>query len=114
MKKIMLFLLVVVFSYGFVESADFYDQVKYLCGSGEFKLQDDSDGKGPYIKEWNCSNLKPTVVELNALDTDPVFVDKMKAKKDRMEKYSKDREWMIDQIEILKAKIAVLEGKVGP
>ena len=33
-------------------------------------LQDDSDGKGPYIKEWNISGLaKPTDEQLNAVDS---------------------------------------------
>ena len=27
-------------------------------------LQDDSDGKGPYIKEWNLSIAKPTDAQL--------------------------------------------------
>ena len=31
-------------------------------------LQDDSNGKGPYIKEWNLSIAKPTDAQLNALD----------------------------------------------
>ena len=33
-------------------------------------LQDDSDGKGPYIKEWNISGLdKPTDSQLAAQET---------------------------------------------
>ena len=33
-------------------------------------LQDDSDGKGPYIKEWNVSGLdKPTDSQLAAQET---------------------------------------------
>ena len=33
-------------------------------------LQDDSDGKGPYIKEWNVSGLdKPTDEQLAARET---------------------------------------------
>ena len=33
-------------------------------------LQDDSDGKGPYIKEWNVSGLdKPTDEQLAAQET---------------------------------------------
>ena len=32
-------------------------------------LQDDSDGNGPYIKEWNVTGLaQPTEAQLNALD----------------------------------------------
>lgn len=32
-------------------------------------LQDDSDGKGPYIKEWNLSIAKPTDSQLTAQET---------------------------------------------
>ena len=31
-------------------------------------LQNDSDGKGDYIKEWNLSIAKPTDAQLDALD----------------------------------------------
>jgi len=33
-------------------------------------LQDDSDGNGAYIKEWNLSIAKPTIAQLNALETE--------------------------------------------
>jgi len=33
-------------------------------------LQDDSDGKGVYIKEWNLSIAKPTQAQLDALETE--------------------------------------------
>ena len=32
-------------------------------------LQDDSNGQGPYIKEWNLDITKPTDAQLNAVDT---------------------------------------------
>ena len=31
-------------------------------------LQDDSNGKGPYIKEWNLAIPKPTLEQLNAFE----------------------------------------------
>jgi len=31
-------------------------------------LQDDSNGKGPYIKEWNLDIAQPTTSQLDALD----------------------------------------------
>jgi hypothetical protein len=44
-----------------VESVDFMTDVL---------LQDDSNGQGPYIKEWNISNVaKPTDEQLNAVDS---------------------------------------------
>ena len=35
----------------------------------DVKLQDDSNGKGAYIKEWNLSIAKPTQEQLDALET---------------------------------------------
>jgi len=32
-------------------------------------LQDDSNGQGPYIKEWNLEIAKPTDAQLNAVDS---------------------------------------------
>jgi glutathionyl-hydroquinone reductase len=32
-------------------------------------LQDDSDGKGAYIKEWNVEEAQPTEEQLNALES---------------------------------------------
>ena len=32
-------------------------------------LQDDSNGQGPYIKEWNLAISKPTDAQLTALDS---------------------------------------------
>lgn len=31
-------------------------------------LQDDSNGQGPYIKEWNLAIAQPTDAQLNAVD----------------------------------------------
>ena len=37
----------------------------------QIKLQNDSDGKGDYIKEWNIKDLKkPTEAQLKALEND--------------------------------------------
>ena len=32
-------------------------------------LQDDSDGNGPYIKEWNLDTPQPTQEQLDSLET---------------------------------------------
>ena len=38
--------------------------------NGNVSLQDDSDGNGPYIKEWNVTGLaQPTEKQLNALES---------------------------------------------
>jgi len=36
--------------------------------SNDVMLQDDSNGKGAYIKEWNLSIAQPTQAQLDALD----------------------------------------------
>ena len=45
---------------------------KYLDREVDFQkdviLQDDSDGKGVYIKEWNVAEAQPTDAQLDALD----------------------------------------------
>lgn len=42
-----------------IEKVDFYTDVL---------LQDDSNGKGPYIKEWNLEIPKPTSTELDSFE----------------------------------------------
>ena len=51
---------------------------KYLANNGvnsvdftsDVLLQDDSNGQGPYIKEWNVSGVtKPTDSQLSAVDS---------------------------------------------
>ncbi len=37
--------------------------------SSNVMLQDDSNGKGTYIKEWNLDIAKPTDAQLDALET---------------------------------------------
>ncbi len=47
------------------------DEIKYLFPDAEngleYTLQDDSNGKGPYIKEWRRQDRKPTKAELEAV-----------------------------------------------
>ena len=50
-------------------------KIKLYVGSevdfnSDVKLQDDSNGKGAYIKEWNLSIAKPTQAQLDALETE--------------------------------------------
>ena len=35
---------------------------------GTIMLQNDSDGNGDYIKEWNHANTKPTQEELDSIE----------------------------------------------
>ena len=38
-------------------------------------LQDDSNGQGPYIKEWNLATPKPTLEQLNAFEAQATTYD---------------------------------------
>ena len=38
--------------------------------SKDVLLQDDSDGKGAYIKEWNLDIAKPTMAQLDAFEAE--------------------------------------------
>jgi hypothetical protein len=38
--------------------------------SKDVLLQDDSDGKGAYIKEWNLDIPKPTMAQLDAFEAE--------------------------------------------
>jgi hypothetical protein len=38
--------------------------------SNDVMLQDDSNGKGAYIKEWNLDIAQPTTAQLDALETE--------------------------------------------
>ena len=59
--------------------ASLSSKVKQYCANNgvasvdfqkDVHLQDDSDGKGPYIKSWNISGLaQPTDAQLNAVDS---------------------------------------------
>ena len=39
----------------------------FISGNTTILLQDDSDGKGPYIKSWTNSNPQPTQEQLDAI-----------------------------------------------
>ncbi len=59
--------------------ASLSSKVKHYCANNgvaevdflkDVLLQDDSNGQGPYIKEWNISSVtKPTDEQLNAVDS---------------------------------------------
>ena len=52
---------------------------KYLDREVDFQkdviLQDDSDGRGVYIKEWNVEEAQPTDEQLNALDAQAITLE---------------------------------------
>jgi hypothetical protein len=50
-------------------------------------LQNDSDGKGDYIKEWNLSIVQPTQAQLDALETQADFnvaIKDLRAKRNKL------------------------------
>ena len=42
--------------------------IKLGFTSDDFKLQDDSDGNGTYIKEWNSASPQPSVAAIEAAE----------------------------------------------
>lgn len=58
--------------------ATLYEKIKQLRADvsdsdfdiigGTIMLQNDSDGNGDYIKEWNHANTKPTQAELDSIE----------------------------------------------
>lgn len=47
-----------------------YPELKQEDFFTTIRLQNDSDGKGDYIKEWNHTLPKPTDEQLTALETE--------------------------------------------
>ena len=41
----------------------------------EVKLQDDSNGNGPYIKEWNAPEPQPSEAELSSVEANADAID---------------------------------------
>jgi hypothetical protein len=51
-------------------------------------LQDDSNGQGPYIKEWNLDIPKPTMAQLDAFETQANIVESNQAQvQNRIKEY---------------------------
>ena len=58
-------------------------------------LQNDSDGKGTYIKEWNIDVPKPTKAQLNALEAQANEVERLNiVKANRAKEYPDFREYL--------------------
>jgi len=45
------------------------NSVNEIDFTSDVLLQDDSNGQGPYIKEWNLDIAQPTQAQLDALET---------------------------------------------
>jgi hypothetical protein len=61
----------------------------------EVKLQDDSNGLGVYIKEWNLDIPKPTMAQLDAFEAQANEVEKLnQVKANRAREYPDFREYL--------------------
>jgi hypothetical protein len=56
-------------------------------------LQDDSNGQGVYIKEWNLDIAKPTIAQLDALDAQADFNVAIINLRARRNKDLQDSDW---------------------
>lgn len=59
----------------------------------DFVLQDDSDGKGPYIKEWLSKDTKPTDSAIDAATK--TYDDNYAAKKYQRDRASEYPSWEV-------------------
>ena len=81
----------------------------------DVRLQDDSNGQGAYIKEWNLPIAKPTLEQLDALDAQATTYEnneKIKAtRKSLYGSWDKQLEEIYDNgIESWKARIAQIKA----
>jgi hypothetical protein len=61
----------------------------------EVKLQDDSNGLGAYIKEWNLDIAQPTEAQLNALEAQANEVERLNlVKANRAKEYPDFKEYL--------------------
>lgn len=61
---------------------------KEIDFSKDVLLQDDSDGKGAYIKEWNLDIPKPTMAQLDAYEAQAKIVESNQAQvQNRIKEY---------------------------
>ena len=61
----------------------------------EVKLQDNSDGKGVFIAEWNLDIAKPTEAQLNALEAQANEVERLNlVKANRANEYPDFKEYL--------------------
>jgi hypothetical protein len=61
----------------------------------EVKLQDDSNGLGVYIKEWNLNIPKPTMAQLDAFEAQATEVERLNlVKVNRANEYPDFKEYL--------------------
>jgi hypothetical protein len=61
----------------------------------DVRLQDDSNGLGAYIKEWNLDIAQPTIAQLNALESQANEVEKLNlVKSNRAKEYPDFKDYL--------------------
>jgi hypothetical protein len=61
----------------------------------DVRLQNDSDGKGDYIKEWNLDIPKPTMAQLDAFEVQATEVERLNlVKANRANEYPDFKEYL--------------------
>jgi len=61
----------------------------------DVRLQDDSNGLGAYIKEWNLDIAKPTMAQLDAFETQATEVERLNlVKANRANEYPDFKEYL--------------------
>jgi hypothetical protein len=61
----------------------------------DVKLQDNSDGKGVFIAEWNLDIPKPTMAQLNALESQANEVERLNlVKSNRAKEYPDFKDYL--------------------
>ena len=60
----------------------------------DFTLQDDSDGNGVYIKEWNSDKPQPSEADIETADTEwQTEYDSLAYARSRKQEYDKLNQW---------------------
>jgi signal transduction protein with GAF and PtsI domain len=61
----------------------------------EVRLQDNSDGKGVFIAEWNLDIAQPTLAQLNALESQANEVERLnQVKENRAKEYPDFKDYL--------------------
>jgi len=74
-------------------------------------VQDNSDGNGAYIREWNHADAQPSDVAINAFDDLPNYKEKQKAEQKSignklLKEYAEDIKTTPNEREIYRAKLS--------
>ena len=119
MKKIMFVIMFCAVTSSLSWALDWHACLTYKfpdAPAGSWVLQDDSDGKGPFIKEWKLAAPKPTKTELKAVEAVavPWYQNRIKAQKADFNNWSNEElkalvKVLLDELNILRQKAGLQE-----